>query len=407
MPFLKDGLIRVGGRLKHATLPFAAKHQIILPYKHHSMYLILREIHESNAHSGPEFMLSHFREKFWGIKARSVARAVVRDCFYCKKKNSKAHVPVMSDLPQTRLTPNEPPFFKTGTDYFGPITVKIGRARAKRWGCIFTCLSTRAVHLELAEKLNTDSFINVLRRFISRRGHPRTILCDNGGNYVGASRELAENLQELDQDAIGAFARNRGIKWQFNPPDAPHMGGVWERLVRSVKTALRAILSERVVEDYTLYTLLTEVESIINSRPLTPYSDDVNDLECLTPNHFLLGRRSPNLPPGVFYDQDMCLRKRWKQAQFLTEQFWKRWVREYLPTLTIRNKWTRERRSMRAGDLLLLKVDSVKRSQWPVGRIIETMPGKDGRVRVAKIKTATGTYMRPTAKMCLLESSPI
>ena len=407
MPFLKDGLIRVGGRLKHATLPFAAKHQIIIPYKHHSMYLILREIHESNAHSGPEFMLSHLREKFWGIKARSVARAIVKDCFYCKKKNSKAHVPVMSDLPQTRLTPNEPPFFKTGTDYFGPITVKIGRARAKRWGCIFTCLSTRAVHLELAEKLNTDSFINVLRRFISRRGHPRTILCDNGGNYVGASRELAENLQELDQDAIGAFARNRGIKWQFNPPDAPHMGGVWERLVRSVKTALRAILSDRVVEDYTLYTLLTEVESIINSRPLTPCSDDVNDLECLTPNHFLLGRRSPNLPPGVFYDQDMCLRKRWKQAQFLTEQFWKRWVREYLPTLTIRNKWTRERRSMRAGDLVLLKVDSVKRSQWPVGRIIETMPGKDGRVRVAKIKTATGTYMRPTAKMCLLESSPI
>ena len=253
--------------------------------------------------------------------------------------------------------------------------------------------------------MNTDSFINVLRRFISRRGKPNTIQCDNGSNFLGATRELAESLRDLNQDAIGDFALDQGIKWQFNPPEAPHMGGVWERMVQTVKMSLRAILNDRMVDDFTLYMMLTEVESIVNSRPLTAQSDDVNDLECLTPNHFLLGRRSPNLPPGVFYERDMCSRKRWRQAQFLTDQFWRRWVREYLPTLTTRSKWTKETRNMQTGDLVLLKVDSIGRSRWPVGRIIETLPGNDGRVRVARIKTAEGTYTRPTAKMCLLEAS--
>ena len=405
MPFFKDDVLRVGGRLKHATIPFAAKHQIILPYRHHSTHLILRDIHESNAHSGPCFILSELREKFWAIKGRSIARSIARNCLYCKKRRSKLKFPVMSDLPKTRMAIGEPVFFNTGVDYFGPILVKCGRSRQKRWGCIFTCLTTRAIHLELSEKLNTDSFINVLRRFISRRGKPNTIQCDNGSNFLGATRELAESLRDLNQDAIGDFALDQGIKWQFNPPEAPHMGGVWERMVQTVKTSLRAILNDRMVDDFTLYTMLTEVESIVNSRPLTAQSDDVNDLECLTPNHFLLGRRSPNLPPGVFYERDMCSRKRWRQAQFLTDQFWRRWVREYLPTLTTRSKWTKETRNMQTGDLVLLKVDSIGRSRWPVGRIIETLPGNDGRVRVARIKTAEGTYTRPTAKMCLLEAS--
>ena len=154
---------------------------------------------------------------------------------------------------------------------------------------------------------------------MNRRGHPNFIVSDCGSNFRGADKELRACLQELDQERIKKFASNRPVKWQFNPPNAPHMGGSWERLVRSVKKALNAILKGRLVDDFSLVTIFTEAESIMNSRPLTATSDDTNDLEALTPNHCLLGRASPNLPSGIFYETDISNRKRWRQVQVLTD----------------------------------------------------------------------------------------
>jgi len=311
----------------------------------------------------------------------------------------------MSNLPSTRLSVGNPPFYSTGIDYFGPMTVKVGRSRQKRWGCLFTCLTVRAVHLELVESLTTDSCINAIRRFIGRRGVPNTITSDCGTNFKGADRELRESLRDIDQESISNFATDNHFTWHFNPPESPHMGGAWERMVRSVKTALRVILKEQLVGDFTLMTVLTEVESILNSRPLTPLSEDVEDFECLTPNHLLLGRQSSSQPPGVFYELDMSLRKRWRQSQYLADQFWKRWRREYLPTLQIRPKWNVEQRNVSVGDLVLVVEDGVKRSKWKTGRVESVMPGQDGRVRVARVKTSTGSYVRPSAKLCLLEET--
>ncbi|XP_065175930.1 uncharacterized protein LOC135805765 [Sycon ciliatum] len=217
--------------------------------------------------------------------------------------------------------------------------VTIGRRHEKRYGVIFTCLTTRAVHLELSHDLTTDCTIMAICRLISRRGCPGVIYSDNGTNLRGAARELKESLDQLDQTRLAAELTPRGIKWEFNPPAAPHMGGAWERLVRSGKTALRAVLKERAPREDTLITLLTEVEAIINSRPLTHVSSDPTDDNSLTPNHFLLGTPSAAPVPGVFSGDDLHLRRQWRIVQVLADHFWRRWIKEYLPTLARRTKW--------------------------------------------------------------------
>jgi len=221
----------------------------------------------------------------------------------------------MASLPRERLSLCQPPFANTGVDYFGPISVKRGRVTEKRWGCIFTYLTTRAVHLEVAGDLSTGSFIMALRRFRGRRGNPKTICSDNGTNFVGANRELSEALKSLSQERITSELAGEGITWYCNPPSSPHMGGIFESMVKQVKRAMKTVINDQVLPEETLHTVLVKTEAIVNSRPLTPVSDDPNDYEALTPNHFLIGRASPNSPPGHFEEHEINSRKRWRMAQ--------------------------------------------------------------------------------------------
>ena len=194
------------------------------------------------------------------------------------------------------------------------------------------------------------------------------------------------------------------IDWKFNPPAASHMGGVWERMVRSVKTCLQAVVGSQVLTDEVLLTVFAEVEHMVNSRPLTYVSSDPTDPEALTPNHFLLGHAAPHLAPMLTKDRDVCSRRRWRQSQVVAEQVWKRWTREYLPTLTSRSKWRQDTRNLQVGDLLLMADSNLTRGLWPLTRVIQVFPGRDGRVRSAVLKTASGkTYTRPAVKICFLE----
>ena len=311
----------------------------------------------------------------------------------------------MADLPLDRVSPDEPPFTNVGVDYFGPFGVKRGRSVVKRYGVIFTCLATRAIHLEMASSLDTDSFIHALRRFIARRGQVKELRSDNGTNFVGAQRELKEAIEGWNQGQIHDILLQKGINWIFNPPAGSHHGGVWERLIRSVRKVLNSTLNGQSLDEEGLHTVLCEAEAILNSRPITKASTDPNDLEALTPNHLLLLKTTPSLPPGQFQKEDLYARRRWRQVQYMSDLFWKRWIMEYLPQLQERQKWSNIRRNFTPGDIVIIVDDSAPRNSWLTGRIVETIMDKKGLVRQLRIKSKTGFLTRPINKVCLLQEA--
>ena len=327
----------------------------------------------SRVHQGPDLT-----NKLVG--ATPLVKKVIRHCVICRRRDAQPCHQLEADLPLDRVTPHEPAFTSVGVDYFGPVAVKRGRGQEKRYGCMFTCLTTRAVHIETADTLDTDSFLNCLYRFMARRGEPRLLRSDNGSNFVGAERDLRKEIEDWNKERIQEAMSQRGIRWLFNPPAASHMGGVWERQIRSVRRILSTIMTEQVPTSEMLTTLLVVAEGIINNRPLTPASDDPNDLEPLTPNHLLI-HRPASAPLGLFNENDLHSQKKWRQVQYLADVFWKRWTKEYLLTLRQRTKWHEPRRNVRENDLVLVIDKQRPRNNWPVGRIMETYKGTDSYVR--------------------------
>lgn len=308
----------------------------------------------------------------------------------------------MSDLPKERVLPDVAPFTDVGVDYFGPLDVKRGRTILKRYGVIFTCLSSRAVHLEVSHSLDTDSCINAVRRFICRRGPVESIRSDNSTNFVGAKKELKRALAALNQSKMERTLAQEGIKWSFNTPAASHQGGVWERLIRSVRSVLTSVVGQQILDDEGLQTLMCEVEAILNDRPITTVSDDSNDLEALTPNHILLLKGKPILPPGLFKPSDVYIKRRWRQVQYIAELFWKRWTSEYLLVMQERQKWARPKRNFSPGDIVIIADATAPRGSWMMGRVLSTTSDSKGLVRSVRVQTKTSILERPVTKLCLL-----
>ena len=400
----EDGVLRLSGRLANAAISEEAKHLAILPPHHHITKLLIWHIHQKTGHSGTERVVAESRQSFWIVKGRAAVRRVLAKCVPCRKRKAPTSTQYMANLPKDRVTPNQPPFTYVGVDYFGPLVVKRARSEVKRNGCLFTCLTSRAVHLEVAHSLDTDSFINALQRFTARHGKPKEMRSDNGTNFIGAKRELQRAVNDWNQQRIADHLLQQDTQWIFNPPAASHMGGIWERQIRTVRSILVSLAGQQLLDDEGLSTLLCIVEGIINGRPLTKLSDDPRDLLPLTPNDLLLLRSGPTLPPGHFTKQD-AYRRRWRQVQYLADVFWTRWVKEYLPSLQQRQKWLHPTRNFQPGDLVLIFHENTPRCQWPLGLVTEAYAGADGLVRVVQVKTHSRTYTRPIHKLCLLEGS--
>ena len=398
-PFLdEEGLIRAKGRIGKSQLDFNAKHPILLHWKHHAVELFLRNEHKDN-HEGTEHVRNIVHQKMWILGIRNALRSIKNKCVTCREGRAQTIAPVMADLPEERLDASTA-FTNVGVDYFGPFIVKIGRRNEKRWCCLFTCLTMRAVHIEVVPKLDTDSCLNAIMRFIARRGKPNTIISDNGTNFVGAEREFAEYVAELYKEGIEEHLIQRGIRGKFNPPAAPHFGGVWERLVRSCKKVMCAVLVNRSVTEDVLSTTMCIVEQILNSRALTPVSSDVNDLEALTPNNFLLGNKNVCLPYLPRAEEFVDHRKLFRQTQADANLIWDRFRKEYLPTLNNRQKWrSTANETLKEGDLVWLIEDSDMRGYYNLGRVTETIDGSDGVIRSAIVRTNDGVYKRPVVKL--------
>ncbi|CAL8125361.1 unnamed protein product [Orchesella dallaii] len=409
-PFLHEyGVIRLKGRIDLAQVPGDSKRPAILPPSHHFTELLIQHEHEKNAHQGQSTILNNLRQRYRIIDGRPAVKRVSQHCNTCRNKTVKPTIPEMGSLPYYRLTSYQPAFTFNGVDVFGPMEVTFRRHRKKRWGALFVCMVTRATHPEVAHGMSTDEMMLVFCRFVDCRGRPCHMFSDNGTNFVGAAKELKAAVKSVDYSRIIGMRKFQGVSWQFIPPSSPHMGGAWERMVKSVKSALSNLLKEKHPRDQTLLTALKAVENIVNSRPLTYVSTDPDDPESLTPNHFLRGGSDcgPSFPVTLD-DSDEFGRKQWKIAQLLANQFWDRWTKEYLPELIRRQKWHARTEPVRVGDIVVVVDDQAPRNLWIKAVVSRVFPGRDGQVRVVEVTTRdfstkkTSTYRRPVSKICAL-----
>ena len=406
-PFIgPNGLLRAQGRTKHLEIAnFDVKHPILLDSRHPAVRLFLEHLHEKHCHQGVEYLRALIQQKFAIVKLRTTLRTIQTRCVTCRKRKAETLTPIMADLPKERLAFSSRPFTNTGLDYFGPFYVSVKRSTEKRRGFLFTCLTTRAVHFEVVPSMDTSSCVMGIERFVSRRGIPSVILSDNGTNFVASEKELLQNVLKWNQQSIAESMVKKGVRWKFNPPSAPHHGGVWERLVRSFKHTFYAILGNRRLTDEILTTVFCLVEQSLNARPLIPASADATDLDALTPNHFLLGTAGSSLPSHSNCDFDH--RKRYARAQAYSDAIWNRWLKEYVPTLNRRSKWcTQSNRQLKTGDLVWIVEPTNPRGYYPLARVIKLHFGSDAVARSAEVKTTSGNLVRPVVKLAPVLPSP-
>ncbi|XP_045022925.1 uncharacterized protein LOC123466896 [Daphnia magna] len=357
-PFLdSDGLLRVGGRLQHATMNEDAKHPVILPHHHKLTRLIIVNTHESRFHDSTERTLY---EQCRGRLLWPTARSSQAE--YEEKVRGAIHLPRHEGCPPE------------ASQHPGHRLMPHGLASLR-----------------------------------SSARLPKNVWSDNGTNLTACEKELKKGLARIiSEGRLVAEMADKGINWQFSPPSASHFGGSWESLVKSAKSALKVVLGTTTVNEEVLRTVLAEVIAILDARPLTHLSVDPEHESPLNPNHFLLGRAHPHIPPDLFDEDGPLSRKRWKQAQEITIRFWRRWMTEYVPSLMERRKWTRKSRNVQVGDLVLIVDQNAPRGTWLTGTVSRLLPAKSSLpsgeqvVRTVWVKTTTGEYRRPVVKLCLL-----
>ncbi|XP_062538971.1 uncharacterized protein LOC134207265 [Armigeres subalbatus] len=405
-PFLQDGLIRMRGRVQDDNKPFEVNNPVILPDNHPFSTLLIRMYHIANAHQGFETVVNNIKERHRILRIRSQVKKYIMSCVKCREPRARPRIPQMGMLPPEQTNPFVFSFTNTGIDYFGPLCVKVGRRVEKRWVVLFTCMTSRAVHLEVVASLDTSSCIMAIRCFMSIRGLPQCIMTDNGTNFTGADQELKKLVKALDQPQLEDSLSVRGVEWKFIPPGAPHFGGCWERLVRSVKSGLRAMLKERHKTDLVLRTTLCEVMNTVNNRPLTHVPEHPQDVEPLTPNMLLLGRNNSTQFDHDFDERDLDCRAAYKQSQVYADRFWRRWLACYRPELIRSRKWpdNRNYHEYHIGDVVMIVDEALHRGSWIKGIVEAVYKGPDEKVRTVSVRTSKSLFKRPVTKIVLLQS---
>ncbi|GFX06023.1 integrase catalytic domain-containing protein [Trichonephila clavipes] len=343
------GILRVGGRLEKASIPYSQKHPAILAKNSKLSKIYFITLHKKLFHVGPQGLLNAVRLRFWALGGRNLARKTVHTCMVCFKCKPIPSSQIMGNLPFERVN-MAPPFSITGLDLGGPYFVTYKHQRKgvlnKIYVCVCICFVTRAIHLEILSDLTSDAIIATLKRFMSRRGKCSKIFTDNATNFVGANSQLNvfyKTLNFPDQN-LAAYFTEEGIEWNFIPPRAPHMGGLWEAGIKSVKY---------------------------------------------------------HLNPLVINISDNRL-SRWQRTTKVIQVVWKKWSTDYLNTLQQRGKWMIEKDNVMCGTMVIVKEDFTPVCNWLLGRVVEVNHGSDGKVRTVRIKTKNGEFKRPITKICIL-----
>ena len=407
-----NGLVRCHGRFGNAELTQGARFPKLLPKDEYFTELVINDVHAKILHSGVSQTLATIRQVYWIPQGRAAVKKVLSNCRICKRTEGHPFsMPPMPDIPRERVA-RSLPFDYTGLDYFGPLYVKNfapdtigqndGQNSKKVWVCLFTCMTIRAIHLELVDDMSADEFLLSFRRFVARRGTPRWIISDNAQQFKCASTTLSRAWKDVIKDEkVCDFSSKRFIKWNFIVELAPWMGGFYERLVGLTKRALRKTIGTRSLTQRQLSTILTEVEAVINSRPLVYVDSDLNSNIALTPSHFLSLHSNcvipdlteeidPEFDASKIVSSSQQLLEIWKRGQKLLNQFWNVWRQEYLSSLRERSqaslKGPRSNTDCipKVGEVVLVK-ENLPRGYWKVGRICELFQSRDKRIRSARI----------------------
>ena len=414
-PYIDDkGLLRVGGRLNNLqNVGLSSLNPIIVPSGHVAT-LLVRFFHDKVFHQGRSITEGAIRSHgYWILRGKKLISSIIYTCVVCRKLRRKPQEQKMADLPLDRLTPG-PPFSSVGLDVFGPWQVvtrrtRGGSAQSKRWAVLFTCLTTRAVHIELIEDMSSSCFINALRRFIALRGPVKLFRSDRGTNFIGAVDDLRVNAINVEDNTFRTYLKDNRATWLFNAPHASHMGGVWERAIGSARKILDSMLLQEGSKELThevLVTLMAEVCAILNSRPIAALDTDASSPLVLSPNMLLTQKQgeictfSDNMGIKDTYSAS------WKHVQVLSDMFWKKWRVTYIESLQKRRKWCASKRNLKTGDVVLLREKDVHRNLWPMAIIERPIESSDQMVRKAVVRVAKDgkvtTYTRPITEMVLL-----
>lgn len=411
-PYIDEkSLLRVGGRISKSQESENFKHPIILPHKSHLTDLIVDDAHKKTLHGDAQLMLNYLRSAYWVIGAKNLVKYHVRKCVTCIRYKAKLQHQLMGSLPSVRITPARP-FLNSGVDYAGPIMLRTTKGRGhkayKSYVCLFVCMVTKAVHIEVVSDLTARGFVEAFKRFVARRGHCSDLYSDNGTNFVGASKELKElfNVEKsyMIQEVAESLALH-GTNWHFIPAKMPNAGGLWEAGIKSTKYHLKRVIGEATLTFEEMTTLLSQIEACLNSRPLSIVNNNPGESNPLTPGHFLIGEPLVTVPEVNYETSNISTLKRWQVTQGMLQNFWRRWSNEYLTHLLHRYKWAMRTPEVEVGDVVLIKEDDLPPGKWLFGRVLEKYPGSDGLTRVVSLKCKNSVIKRPTSKLCILPTS--
>ncbi|XKL60216.1 hypothetical protein PGB90_001232 [Kerria lacca] len=396
-PILDEhGIIRVGGRCRKASLPFANKHPIILPAKAKFVELLIRFVHWKYFHATKSFVINFLNNEHWVVGSLSnEVKRIIRSCVTCIRFRKETMTQLMGQLPATRTNPSHA-FTHIGVDFAGPFECKCTNHRTtkfyKIYMAVFVCFASRAIHIEVVSDLSTAAFLDSLKRFIARRGLPTSITSDNGRNFVGA-----KNYLDLTAKEIAEFVSHENIRWHFITPRAPNQGGLWEAAVKSAKHHLTRVLNGTILSIEGYATIFGQIESILNSRPISYRRHNSKDFVPITPAHLAVGRHLLVNVDGAV-DHSSHINHQYSHREKLIRSFWRAWRNDYFAQLQTKSKWKSVQPNIRSGDVVLIR-DELPPSQWLMGVVETVFPDAEGLVRNAIIRTTSGTYQRSVVKL--------
>lgn len=410
-PFMdKEGLIRMGNRGKYANIPYDAKHPVIIDRSSRLSELIIHEAHYMTGHGSVQIMCQYIRQNYCIAKLKQALRAYIHKCVTCARFSGKYEQQLMADLPADRVNQNRA-FLVTGVDYAGPIQLieryKSVSSTRKAWIAIFVCMVTRAIHIDVVTEQSSIAFIMCYERFISRRGHCNKLYSDNGTNFKGAFREIKSAFKEWHAPCVQDHINKHGTEWKFMKPVASHQGGIYEAAVKSAKFHLKRMIGKVHYTYEHLMTFLLKIEAILNSRPLYALSDDPQDMQAITPAHFLIGEPFI-LPPSIAAPKQTSNPMKYMrdEQEKMLNDFWKVWHKEVLATLMQRKKWLVEKEPLKIGQMVVIGEENVAPAKWELAKIIKLIPSEDGIIRAVKVRTPKREIIRPVQKLCILPIEP-